>query len=51
MVLLEASFWPILKSTRGVTARTTVINRMNFVSFAFIKSIDLSFNCPGVALN
>ena len=51
MVLLEASFWPILKSTRSVTARTTVIDRMNLISFIFIKSIDLGFSCPGIALN
>ena len=51
VVLLEASFWPILKPTRGVAARTTVIDGMNLVSFAFIKSIDLGFSCPGVALN
>ena len=51
MVLLEASFWPILKSTRGIAARTTVINGMNLISFVFIKSIDLGFSCPGVALN
>ena len=51
MILLEASFWLILKSTRDVAARTTVIDRMNLVSFVFIKSIDLGFSCPGVALN
>ena len=51
MILLEASFWPILKSTRGVAARTTVIDGMNLVSFMFIKNIDLGFSCPGIALN
>ena len=51
VVLLEASFWLILKSIRGVTARTTVIDRMNLISFVFIKSIDLGFSYPGVALN
>ena len=51
MVLLEASFWPILKSTRDVATRTTVVDRMNLISFIFIKSIDLGFNCPDVALN
>ena len=51
MVLLEASFWPILKPTRDVATRTTVIDRMNLVSFTFIKSIDLGFSYPDVALN
>ena len=51
MVLLEASFWPILKSTRDVATRTTVVDRMNLISFIFIKSIDLGLNCPDVALN
>ena len=51
VVLLEASFWPILESARGVAARTTVVDRMNLISFTFIKSIDLGLNCPGVALN